>query len=61
MIWSMFTNVPVPYTNMTFAHLFLGTCGAWALIKFLKVVIGFDYSEGDNSYKERYDWWKKGK
>lgn len=51
MIWSMFANVPVPFTNMTFAHLFLGSCGAWALIQFLKFVLGIENTV-DNSYKK---------
>lgn len=45
MIWTMFTNVPVPFTNMTFAHLFLGLLGSWALIQFLKLVLGIDYGK----------------
>lgn len=38
-VWSVFTNITVPGTNLNFANLWVGVLFAWAIVSFIEKVI----------------------
>lgn len=63
-VWSVFTNITVPGTNMNFANLWVGVMFAWAIVKFIEKIIDItgdglsdDYSSKAKFYADRdMDW-----
>lgn len=63
-IWTIFTNVTVPGTNLTFANLWVGVLFAWAIVSFIEKVINIggdglsnDYANKSSFYRDRdMDW-----
>lgn len=63
-LWSVFTNITVPGTNMTFANLWVGVLFAWALVKLIEKILDItgdgltnDYSSKRQFYSDRdMDW-----
>lgn len=63
-IWSIFTNIQLPFFNMNFANLWVGVLASWAIVKFIEKVIGIsgdglssDYSSKSEFYRDRgMDW-----
>ena len=63
-IWSIFTSITVPGTNLTFANLWVGVLFAWAIVAFIEKVLGIsgdglsdDYSAKSKFYRDKdMDW-----
>lgn len=63
-LWSVFTNITVPGTNMTFANLWVGVLFAWAIVKLIEKILDVtgdgltnDYSSKRKFYSDRdMDW-----
>lgn len=63
-LWTIFTNVKVPGTNMNFANLWVGVLFAWAIVKLIEKILDItgdgltnDYSSKRKFYSDRdMDW-----
>lgn len=63
-IWTIFTNIQVPGTNLNFANLWVGVLFAWAIVKFIEKILDItgdgltnDYDSKSQFYRDRdMDW-----
>lgn len=52
-IWSIFTSIPVPGTNLNFGQLWTGALFALAIVGFLRSVLGNGVVDLDTDYYDK--------